>query len=95
MKAKYKRGRKILCVGDFEKSLATYYRVRFGAKERTIHRSFLMGWQYQTLSCFIGRGCVYEADPTEEEPQTHKRFPVETVFGWREKQKEQAVNMKL
>ena len=62
MKAKYKRGQKIVSVGDFEKSPAIFFRVRFGANERTIHRGFLMAWQYHMLHSFIHGGCIYEAE---------------------------------
>lgn len=67
MKAKYKRGQKIVSIGDFEKSNATFFCVRFGKTERTIHRGFLQSWQYYTLHCFIHGGCVYEADRVEEQ----------------------------
>lgn len=65
MKAKYKRGRKIESVGDFEKSEARFYRVCFGNNERTKHRGFLEAWQYHTLELFIRNGWVYEADAIE------------------------------
>ena len=65
MKAKYKRGRKIESVGDFEKSEARFYRVLFGKDERTKHRGFLESWQYHTLWIFIHKGCVHEADAIE------------------------------
>lgn len=62
MKARYKRGKKIVSVGDFEKSPSIYFRVRFGKDERTIHRGFLASWQYHTLHSFIHGGCIYEAE---------------------------------
>ena len=61
MKAKYKRGRKIASICDFERSPSTFFRVWFGGKEKTIHRSFLESWQYHTLYLFIHGGSVYEA----------------------------------
>lgn len=70
MKAKYKRGKKIVSVGDFEKSPAMFYRVKFGRDERTRHRGFLTSWQYQTLETFIHRGWVYEADPIDGDNMT-------------------------
>lgn len=64
MKAKYKKGRKIESVGDFEKSQATYFRVRFGENEKTLHRSFIESWQYHTLYVYIHYGGrIYEAEP--------------------------------
>lgn len=65
MKAKYKKGRKIVSVGDFERSSSTFFRVLFGGKERTIHGGFLESWQYHTLHSFIHGGCVYETDRKE------------------------------
>ena len=66
MKARYKRGKKIVSVGDFEKSPAIYFRVRFGKDERTRHRGFLESWQYHTLHSFIHGGCVYEAEHEDD-----------------------------
>lgn len=66
MKAKYKKGNKIVSVGDFEKCSAKFFRVIFGNKERTMHRGFLESWQYHTLYLFIHRGCVYEATLLDE-----------------------------
>ena len=65
MKAKYKKGQKIVSVGGFEKSSATFFRVIFGKNERTRHRSFLESWQYHTLDLFIHNGWVYEANQIE------------------------------
>ena len=66
MKAKYKRGKKIVSIGDFEKSHATFFRVRFGKDELTRHRGFLESWQYHTLHSFIHGGCIYEAERKEQ-----------------------------
>ena len=65
MKAKYKKGQKIVSVGDFEKSSVMFFRVIFGNCERTKHRSFLESWQYHTLYLFIHNGWVYEANQIE------------------------------
>lgn len=62
MKAKYKKGRKIVSVSSFEESPATFYRIRFGKHEKTLHRGFLESWQYHTLHNFIHGGCIYEAE---------------------------------
>lgn len=67
MKAKYKRGKKIQSIADFENSKATYFRVLFGNKEKTLHHAFLESWQYHTLNLFIRNGWVFEADPIKEE----------------------------
>lgn len=71
MSSKYKKGKKIESVGDFEKSHSLWYKVIFGANERTKHRGFLESWQYHTLDMFIRSGWVYEAEqvPTQTNAQ--------------------------
>ena len=61
MKAKYKRGNRIRNISEFERSKALWYRVQFGCKEKTIHRSFLESLQYHTLELFIRSGWIHEA----------------------------------
>ena len=65
MAGKYKKGKKIESVADFEKSNSLWYRVVFGNNERTKHRGFLESWQYHTLDLFIRNGWVYEAELRE------------------------------
>lgn len=60
-KSKYKRGKQIRSMCDFEHSKALWYKVLFGNSERTKHRSFLISWQYHTLELFISAGRVFEA----------------------------------
>ena len=71
MKAKYKRGKMIESVADFEKSTATFYKVRFGNEERTRHRGFLISWQYHLLKNFIDSRRIFEAVPTDEYDGIH------------------------
>lgn len=71
-KRKFKQGAQIHCVSDFDQSCSKYYIVHFGEKHKTIHRSFLMSWQYRTLLNFIIRGEVYEADVIKEEGHEQK-----------------------
>lgn len=61
-KPKYKQGKQIKTVADFSKSNNTWFKVNFGNRQKTLHRSFLISWQYRTLELFINRGSVYEAD---------------------------------
>lgn len=70
-KPRYKRGKPIKTVADFEKSGSTWFRVLFGKDERTKHRAFLTSWQYHTLEVFIRRGWVFEADPTDDNEVIH------------------------
>ena len=64
-KPKYKQGKMIKSIADFAKSDKKWFKVRFGNKPKTLHRSFLISWQYRTLELFISRGSVYEADEIE------------------------------
>jgi hypothetical protein len=66
-KPKYKQGKMIKSISDFAKSDNTWFKVRFGNKPKTLHRSFLISWQYRTLELFINRGSVYEADLIQKE----------------------------
>ncbi len=62
-KRKYNRGKQICSVSDFEKSDKTFFIVYFGiTNPRTIHRSFLISWQYQLLTKFINYGWMFEAE---------------------------------
>ena len=62
-KSKYKQGKQICSIADFEKSECLYFKVKFGNKIQTKHRAFLISWQYRTLKMFIDRGWVFEAIP--------------------------------
>lgn len=61
-KSKYKQGKQIYSVFDFEKSDCTYFKVKFGNRIQTKHRGFLISWQYRTLKQFIDGGRVFEAE---------------------------------
>lgn len=61
-KPKYKKGKQICSMADFEKSECLYFKVKFGDKFKTKHKSFLISWQYRTLLNFIRSGRVFEAD---------------------------------
>ena len=67
-KRKYKRGKLIASMADFEKSKSSWYKVWFGGEqaERTRHRGFLESWQYHTLDIFIRAKRVFEAVPVDE-----------------------------
>lgn len=61
-KPKYKQGKLIKTVADFSKSNSMWFKVNFGNKPKTVHRSFLISWQYRLLEKFINHGRVFEAD---------------------------------
>ena len=58
---KYKKGKQIHSISEFDQSECLFYKVKFGKYYRTKHRSFLIGWQYRTLLIWIQRGWIYEA----------------------------------
>ena len=57
-KPKYKQGRKIETVADFEKSKCSYFKV-YG---KTTHRAWIESWQYRVLENFIKASAIYEAE---------------------------------
>lgn len=61
-KAKYKKGKKIESVADFEKSTCTYFKV----KDKTTHRAWIENFQYSTLKNFIMNSCLYETEMIEK-----------------------------
>ena len=66
-KPKYKNGKLIHTIGEFENCQSLWYRVRFGGKYKTLHYSFLQSWQYVTLKRFITHGNVCVAEKIGEE----------------------------
>lgn len=63
---KYKTGKQIQTVADFENSKCDYFVVTFGNRTAPRHRAFLISWQYRTLKNFIDRGWIYEADSMQK-----------------------------
>lgn len=60
-KSKYKQGRRIKTIIEFEKSPAVWFKWH----SRTTHRSVLENQQYQALKQFIKSGSIYEAELIE------------------------------
>ena len=67
MARKYKRGKQIKSVAEFEQSKSKWFWVLFGNKEKTIHFGFLISWQYQLLYKFIRNGWIFEAERKDGE----------------------------
>jgi len=64
---KYKRGKPIHSISEFDQSESKWFIVHFGCTNpQTKHRSFLMSWQYRTLLDFINKGFVFEAERKDE-----------------------------
>lgn len=57
-KAKYRKGKKICSVSEFDTCESNWY--KFNGK--TTHRAFLISLQYRTLSDIIKCGRLYVAD---------------------------------
>ena len=68
-KPKYKDGKQIKTILQFERSTCDWYRLHHMGPKRTktVHRAFLISWQYQFLKNFINKGWIYEAKLVEEE----------------------------
>lgn len=72
-KSKYGRGRPIYIISDFDDSDSLWFKVRFGNKVKTLHRSFLESWPYRTLLNKIEQGEVYEAFLIDEKDLYFKK----------------------
>lgn len=59
---KYKTGKQIRTVADFENSERDFFMVTYGNRTTPCHRALLISWKYRTLKLFIERGWIYEAD---------------------------------
>ena len=62
-KPKYKIGKKIETVADFEKSTCTFFKIGI----KTYHRGWLESFQYRVLKNYISSGNVHEADLIESD----------------------------
>ena len=68
MRSKFKRGKQLLTVSDFDRCESAWYIVYYdGIHPRTRHRSVLISLQYRTLMNYIRRGAVYEAIKKESQ----------------------------
>jgi hypothetical protein len=61
-KAKYKQGKQICSISDFDQCEKQWYKWN----GKTVHRSVLMSLQYRTLLGVIMCGRLYEADLIED-----------------------------
>lgn len=63
-RSKYKKGRQIESVSDFDQCESLWYKWN----GRTAHRSVLMSLQYRTLMNSIIRGRIFVAERIDDEP---------------------------
>jgi len=61
-KPKYRQGKQITSIAQFEKSESLFFKWR----GKTLHRGFISAWQYHYLQSQIRQGVLYEADFIEE-----------------------------
>ena len=64
-KRKYRAQYQIDSVTEFDECPNTFFIVQFGETRKTLHRSFLISWQYRTLENFIKQGRICAACPME------------------------------
>jgi len=62
-KPKYKQGKQIRSISEFESSKCLWYKWR----GRTTHRAVLISLQYRTLRDAIKHGVIYTAELCEEQ----------------------------
>ena len=67
MARKYKRGKQIKSVGEFEQSKSLWFMVRYGVEEKTTHLGFLISWPYHLLERVIKAGRIFEAERKDGE----------------------------
>lgn len=65
-KPKYRRGKLIHNMAEFERYKGDFFIVWFGNQHKTLHRAFLVSWQYRTLENAIKTGRVNTAEKLKE-----------------------------
>ena len=60
-KRKYRKGRQITSIADFDKSGRTWFIVKYGTNEKTTHVGWVESWQYHCLKNMIETGRIFEA----------------------------------
>ena len=62
---KYKLGKRLTSVAEFDQSTKQFYIIRFGDALGTRSRKIIIGWQYKTIKDYIENGHLFEADEVE------------------------------
>lgn len=63
MARKYKRGKRIESVADYERK--SQFLTFFMVNNKTTHKGWIESWQYRVLKNFISAGYIYEALPID------------------------------
>lgn len=71
-KSKYKQGKRIYSMLDFEESDNDWFKVNFGNHTKTVHRAFLLSWQYRLLKQFIDNKRVFIAERINNETRNNR-----------------------
>ena len=87
-KPKYKLGKKIETVADFEKSTCTFFKIGI----KTYHRDWLENFQYRVLKNYISSGNLHEVYLIESKKKTYTEIfklkdmleKAEIPFEWKE-----------
>lgn len=58
---RYRKGKQIDSIAEFERSKSQWFVVKYGAREKTTHIGWVMSWQYRMLKDCINAGRLYEA----------------------------------
>lgn len=62
---KYKLGKRLTSVAEFDQSTKQFYIIRFGNDLGTRSRKIIISWQYKTIKDYIENGHLFEADEVE------------------------------
>lgn len=64
---KYRKGHKIRSMVELARAdmYTDFYIVQFGSTEKTLHRGWLMSWQYRQLELAVQAGRVWTAERIE------------------------------
>lgn len=63
---KFRQGKQITSLNDFENYTGDWFSVQFGRTLKATHRGFLISWQYRQLKKFIDNGWVFETERIED-----------------------------
>lgn len=58
---RYRKGKQIVSIAEFEQSKSEWFVVKYGAREKTTHIGWIISWQYRMLKNLIEAGRLYEA----------------------------------
>lgn len=66
-RAKYKLGKRLTSIEEFDNSDRAFFIIRFRDALGTRSRTIVEGWQYKTVKAYIEKGHLFEADKVVQE----------------------------